>query len=133
MKKALVLCVSALLSVNAMASDQALICSGNEPSWTLRVNKDGSVLFGDAVATGESGPSRPEKIKVLSRQGFIGFTSDRGTVIQGESSRYGKVTIALTRDENCSDGMSEEGSTHQALFLTSGGTNFYGCCKGDLE
>ncbi|MGZ3744433.1 MAG: hypothetical protein ACXWRE_02735 [Pseudobdellovibrionaceae bacterium] len=104
----------ATLSLHA----KTLNCVGTEPFWSASINLDnGTVKISDP----DSGKGISLSTKIIPAAG----TSEVYAFLA-----KGKYTsLAVVRNENCNDGMSEEKYTHTVLMSGYKNQPYVGCCK----
>lgn len=114
MKKIIAIAFLSIFATSAFAKTVA--CSGTEPFWGVKV-KNSKIYFSNPAIDGT------EVLSVLSTTQAAGFSDDFAFVVK---SRYARLTVIAGA---CSDGMSDNTYSHNALFETDSGITFAGCCN----
>jgi heat shock protein HslJ len=100
-----------------VASDQPLVCFGNEPSWSVELLEHGVARF----ATPDSAPV--EYRGAATRAEHLRETLWRG------SNAAGSDLVIWLRDAACSDGMSDTEHPVTARVSLADGRFLAGCCR----
>lgn len=112
-----ILSLICLLSVSFAAQAKVFQCVGTEPFWGAQIDTQKQVT--KLSSPGDSSSVIRTKItQAAGTGGYFAFAA------QG---KY--VTLAVTSNESCSDGMSDERYTHSVLILGYGKTPLFGCCR----
>lgn len=104
-------------ATQAAASDQPLICFGNEPSWSVELNEPGVARF-----------ATPDTDPVEYRGGATRAEHLGESVFRGSAGAGGDLVMWL-RDAACSDGMSDTQHPVTARLSLPDGRFLTGCCR----
>ncbi len=97
---------------------KSLSCLGTEPFWNAKINLDIQVTQ-ISVARDNAEVKIPTKITPIPGAGL-----DVGFIAQGS-----KISLIVTKDESCSDGMSEVPYGYSVVMKSYSTEDYVGCCK----
>lgn len=98
----------------------AFVCTGNEPSWSLRIDGD------RAEYTRLGGP---EKQALAGQARTLDFLRPRLKVWRGAASGVAKDLVAFVSEERCADTMADQTFPFSARISMPDGEVLAGCCR----
>lgn len=98
---------------------EALVCLGNEPSWSLRLEAGGATYVT---------PDSPEGQPVRGKVARADWARPPLLVFRGSAAGEG-VLVAMVSREPCADTMADVGYDHRARLSMPDGSIRLGCCR----
>ena len=112
---------TAILAAEVEGAPDRLRCAGTEPFWSVAI-EGGEAIF---ETPENQGPSAPR----LALEGTLTAQNRLGLWAFRLRSQDGQESIALVREEACSDGMSDLDYPYTVAFLHREGELLDGCCE----
>lgn len=107
------------LATPAFAADPALLCSGNEPAWSLDLRTSGQGRF-----------TKPDGTAIVYRGAGSALKFHPETVWRGRAvNARGGELVAFIRAGACSDGMSNIVHPYDVNVSLPDGRHLRGCCR----
>jgi uncharacterized membrane protein len=115
--------LSALIFLISAPAWANISCTGTEPFWSLQIQPNG-ISYTDPLNL-----DRVEYVPVEAR-GAMGTSPDYVRVYQTRTADRAArpMTVVMTKNDQCSDGMSEEAYSYQVTVVLEDAV-LTGCCK----